>query len=102
MAKGQAPVIAFLGQKTFFTELKPVGELSVPIAPGDYVFKVAHGDNFLAQPARVKVSIGTTNALSRVADHSSCQALGQGGGVVSPSAEPICARQARDTVRINP
>lgn len=57
VAKGQAPVISFLGQQTFFTELTPVGELTVPIAPGEYTFKVAYGNNFLAQPAMVEVSI---------------------------------------------
>lgn len=57
--KGQTPLVAFLGQKTYFTELKPIGELTVPIAPGKYVFQVGHGDEFLARPAQVKVTVET-------------------------------------------
>ncbi|WP_203141436.1 CehA/McbA family metallohydrolase [Marinobacter mangrovi] len=55
--EGQKPLVGFLGKETYFTDLKRVGQREIPIAPGDYVFEVAYGENFLSQPTNVKVHV---------------------------------------------
>ncbi|MGR3555513.1 MAG: CehA/McbA family metallohydrolase [Paracoccus sp. (in: a-proteobacteria)] len=59
ITEGQSPVVEFLGRKTFFTELQPVGRASAKLAPGDYVFTVGHGAGFLSKGREVEVSVGT-------------------------------------------
>ncbi len=46
--EGEAPLVKFLGQQTFFTELNEVGKVVLPLGPGKYVFKVASGESFLS------------------------------------------------------
>lgn len=55
--KGETPLVGFLGKKTFFTELLEVGQLEVPIAPGEYLFKVAHGESFVSKASTVDASV---------------------------------------------
>ncbi|MCP3920957.1 MAG: CehA/McbA family metallohydrolase [Desulfobacterales bacterium] len=55
--KGETPLVQFLGQKTFFTELNKVGKVVLPLGPGKYVFKVASGESFLSTPEKVSVSV---------------------------------------------
>ncbi|GGX67611.1 CehA/McbA family metallohydrolase [Saccharospirillum salsuginis] len=57
ITEGQTPLVGFLGQKTYFTELNDIGVREVEIAPGDYVFEVAAGKDFLAQAANVEISV---------------------------------------------
>jgi hypothetical protein len=68
IARGQVPVVQFLGRKTFFTELDHPGEAQVPIAPGEYLFTVSAGGGFLSRVEQVPVTIepGRTTA-ARVA-----------------------------------
>lgn len=46
--KGSKPLIEFMGSKTFFTELLPVGRAQFELAPGTYQIKVGAGEGFLA------------------------------------------------------
>jgi len=57
IAQGQVPVVQFLGRKTFFTELDHPGEVEMPMAPGEYVFKVSAGGGFLSRVEQVAVSV---------------------------------------------
>lgn len=57
ITEGQTPLVGFLGKKTYFTELNTVGVREVEMAPGNYVFEVAAGKDFLAQAERVDVSV---------------------------------------------
>lgn len=57
IAEGQAPLVEFLGRKTFFTELDPVGQVEASLAPGDYVFTVGHGTGFLTRGEAVPVTV---------------------------------------------
>jgi len=57
IVEGQKPLVEFLGRKTFFTELYAKGRLEVPIAPGDYLFKVSAGGGFLAQSRQIKLAV---------------------------------------------
>ncbi|MBV9344959.1 MAG: CehA/McbA family metallohydrolase [Gammaproteobacteria bacterium] len=50
---GAAPVVEYLGRKTFFTELRRIGEARVPIAPGRYRFSVSSGAGVLARDVEV-------------------------------------------------
>lgn len=57
ITEGQTPLVGFLGKKTYFTELDDVGIREVEMAPGEYVFEVAAGKDFLARAASVDVSV---------------------------------------------
>jgi hypothetical protein len=61
IARGQVPVVQFLGRRTFFTELDRRGEVEVPIAPGAYVFRVSAGGGFLSRVEEVLVTIAPGN-----------------------------------------
>lgn len=54
---GEKPLVEFLGRKTFFTELKPQGHLSIALAPGDYRFAVSAGGGVLARDVRARVAV---------------------------------------------
>jgi hypothetical protein len=57
IAAGNKPVVEFLGRKTFFTALAPVGRIGMPIAPGSYRFKVSAGAGVLARDAEASVTV---------------------------------------------
>lgn len=57
ITEGQAPLVEFLGRKTFFTELDAAGQARATLAPGNYVFTVGHGAGFLSQGQEVPVSV---------------------------------------------
>jgi hypothetical protein len=57
ISSGEKPLVQFLGRKTFFTELAPKGQVSVPIAPGSYHFGVSSGAGVLAHDADVAVLV---------------------------------------------
>ena len=57
ISSGEKPLVQFLGRTTFFTELTPKGQVSVPIAPGSYRFAVSHGAGVLARDADVAVRV---------------------------------------------
>lgn len=57
IASGDKPVVEFLGRKTFFTELSPKGQVTVPIAPGSYHFSVSSGAGVLGHDADVQVRV---------------------------------------------
>ncbi|GAA3568282.1 CehA/McbA family metallohydrolase [Marinobacter xestospongiae] len=66
--EGQMPLVGFLGKTTYFTELNEVGQREVAIAPGDYVFEVAHGENFLSQATRAQVQVSSGETAKEVVD----------------------------------
>ncbi|MDR3507186.1 MAG: CehA/McbA family metallohydrolase [Caulobacteraceae bacterium] len=70
IAQGQKPLVQFLGKKAFFTELDRKGRAEVDLAPGDYVFEIAHGADVLAAPRPVKVTVvsGQTQAVAAALD----------------------------------
>ena len=57
VSEGDAPVVEFLGRKTFFTELQPRGHAAVSLAPGHYRFRVSSGGGFLAKDEEVPVEV---------------------------------------------
>ena len=57
ITEGQAPLVEFLGRRTFFTALDEVGAAELTLAPGDYVFSVAHGGGFLGTAEEVEVTV---------------------------------------------
>src|SRR5262249_33117332 len=67
---GQAPIVEFLGRKTFFTALEPKGRIDVPIAPGEYRCAVPSGGGFLSRPGEIAVSVqpGRTRTAKVVID----------------------------------
>ena len=54
---GYKPLIEFLGQKVFFTELKAPGRASFPMAPGDYEFEINAGGGFTAPRLLVTTTV---------------------------------------------
>ena len=56
---GYKPLIGYFGKSTFFTELDPVGALSVEMAPGAYEFEISAGGGFLSVPKSVDVIVET-------------------------------------------
>ncbi|MBT4519420.1 MAG: CehA/McbA family metallohydrolase, partial [Halieaceae bacterium] len=62
---GYKPLIKFLGDKTFFTELKPVGHSTLLVAPGQYEFDISAGGGFTApvQGHSVQVESGATRQV---------------------------------------
>ena len=70
IAKGNQPLIQYLGAPSFFTDLDNKGHAEFALAPGDYQFKVSFGDGFNA-PARLlsaKVSARKTTRLNTTID----------------------------------
>lgn len=59
ITEGQAPLVEFLGRKTFFTALDTPGQAQATLAPGDYVFTVGHGAGFLGKGQEVPVSVAS-------------------------------------------
>lgn len=57
ITEGQAPLVEFLGRRTFFTALDEIGAAELKLAPGDYVFSVAHGGGFLGTGEEVAVTV---------------------------------------------
>lgn len=65
---GEKPLVEFLGRKTFFTELKPKGHLTIPVAPGNYRFAVSAGGGVLSREIKVRAQVRPGQlAHSRVA-----------------------------------
>ncbi len=55
--EGQQPPVEFLGKQTFFTELEPVGQAELELAPGDYRLSVDAGAGFTAEQQELAVSL---------------------------------------------
>lgn len=62
---GQKPVVEYLGEHAFFTDLTPRGRAEIALAPGSYVLSIGHGAGFLSNARKVPVTIasGKTEAL---------------------------------------
>ena len=54
---GYEPLIKYFGKNTFFTELDPMGETMVAIAPGNYVFEISAGGGFTSTPHTIDVVV---------------------------------------------
>ncbi len=57
ITQGQAPLVEFLGRRTFFTGLDQPGQAEAALAPGEYVFTVGHGAGFLGAGQEVSVTV---------------------------------------------
>lgn len=57
LVEGETPVIGFLGQSTFFTELDPAGVREAKLAPGEYLFEVSHAKGFRTTAAEESVTV---------------------------------------------
>lgn len=57
IAKGDSPLIEFLGSRAFFTEIGSRGKVAFAIAPGSYQFAVKSGADFLSQKKLIDVEI---------------------------------------------
>ena len=55
--EGHKPLIEFLGEKTFFTDLMTVGQASAWVAPGRYKFDVSAGGGFTAPLSTVELDV---------------------------------------------
>ncbi|UQZ90768.1 phosphoesterase [Deltaproteobacteria bacterium Smac51] len=55
--EGVEQPIVFLGPNTIFTEIKPKGEVVVPLAPGAYTFSATHAGYFMAPPIPVTITV---------------------------------------------
>lgn len=60
---GHKPLIKFLGDKTFFTDLLKKGHVMVQVPPGQYEFSVSAGGGFTAPLSRVKVVVESARTL---------------------------------------
>ncbi|MFW5970678.1 MAG: CehA/McbA family metallohydrolase [Desulfovermiculus sp.] len=61
IVQGPAPVIGFLGESRYFTDLTNKGQAELTIPPGEYVFSISHGGDFLCLPREVSVSLQAEN-----------------------------------------
>lgn len=57
ISKGHKPLIEFLGEKTFFTDLMAIGQATLQVAPGAYEFAVSAGGGFTAPLSLVEVNV---------------------------------------------
>lgn len=64
ISKGVQPVIGFMGQKIFFTELQNKGNCQVKLAPGDYTFQVQSGAPFISQAREVDLTVPSNSKVS--------------------------------------
>jgi len=65
ITEGRAPVVEFLGRKTFFTELDRKGELDVALAPGHYRFTVSAGGGFLASFRELSLKVDSARTQKK-------------------------------------
>jgi hypothetical protein len=65
IARGQKPLVEYLGRSTFFTDLDRQGQLEASLAPGSYAFTVSAGGGFTSPPQEVAGEIrpGDTTVL---------------------------------------
>jgi len=54
---GPKPLISYFGRSTMFTELNKLGEITSPIAPGEYVFEVSSGGGFTTLPQVIERTV---------------------------------------------
>ncbi|MGO4890926.1 CehA/McbA family metallohydrolase [Flavobacterium sp. W21_SRS_FM6] len=67
--KGNKPLVEFLGAKTFFTQLNPVGLAQFTLAPGQYQLSVSAGGDFTAPAIVLDANIvanKTTGLLAEI------------------------------------
>jgi hypothetical protein len=64
LEKGVAQAISFLGPKTLFTTLEKKGEVTAPLAPGQYVFQASYAAPFLAAPKNIEVEVVSGQSAS--------------------------------------
>ena len=57
IAEGQEPLVAYLGRQTFFTELTPVGQAKVALAPGQYTINIDAGAGFERPMQHLEVTL---------------------------------------------
>lgn len=56
---GPVPAVKYLGARTYFTDLEKIGQVSIPLAVGDFSFKVMSGANFVSLPEEIKVTVAS-------------------------------------------
>ncbi|TWI73030.1 hypothetical protein LZ24_01441 [Desulfobotulus alkaliphilus] len=64
---GPVPAVKYLGARTYFTDLESIGRVTMPLAVGDFTFKVMSGADFISLPEEVKASVGSGETLQRSA-----------------------------------
>lgn len=57
ITEGASPVIGYFGQSVFFTQLNPIGELDIRVAPGQYQFEVSSGGEFTSRPVTLDQAV---------------------------------------------
>ncbi|MDV6315318.1 CehA/McbA family metallohydrolase [Idiomarina sp. HP20-50] len=57
IVKGQEPPVEFLGKRSFFTELLPVGQAEIELAPGEYRISIDSGAGFISQMKMLNVKL---------------------------------------------
>lgn len=61
--EGVQPVIGFLGQKIFFTELEDQGVSEAALAPGEYTFQIQAGSPFFSQAQDVEITVPSKDTV---------------------------------------
>jgi Carboxypeptidase regulatory-like domain len=59
---GEKPVVQYLGEHTFFTDLAPKGRAEISLAPGRYVLSIGSGAGFLSNPRDMAITIASAEA----------------------------------------
>ena len=65
IVEGQEPPVEFLGKRTFFTEILPVGEAEIALAPGNYTLSVDAGAGFVSQRQTLQVTLAKGETYSQ-------------------------------------
>lgn len=65
IVEGQQPPVEFLGKQTFFTQLDPVGQAELSLAPGEYRLAVDAGAGFTAKATELGISLDTGERLEK-------------------------------------
>ena len=55
---GPHPAVGFFGQRVWFTELDQQGDLTLALAPGDYLLALSSGGGFSSAPVQTALSLG--------------------------------------------
>ncbi|MCK7458755.1 CehA/McbA family metallohydrolase [Idiomarina aminovorans] len=59
IVEGQEPPVAFLGKRSFFTELLPIGQAKIELAPGEYTISIDSGAGFISQMKTLDVKLAS-------------------------------------------
>jgi hypothetical protein len=65
---GPVPAVKYLGARTYFTDLENIGEVTMPLAVGDFTLSIMSGANFVSLPETLEAKVVSREQQEHSAD----------------------------------